>query len=147
MIELKCDVTKVSKKMSTKVSTLYLRYYQFWVWNESNCINHVFRGIRFFHSFVVRSDYEFLHKGSITDALWGPEYRFAATSITIVNYNQSQNIWHWLALVFMWDKALREGFNCCFRDFFASIDKLFTWRGEGARGYHFMKFRHFPKVS
>ena len=33
------------------------------------------------------------------------------------------------------------------RDLFASTNKFFILAGDWALGYHFMKFRHFPKIS
>ena len=54
-----------------------------------------------------------------------------------------------LALVFVWDGALRERFCCCFLGLFgASIGEVLilvvvvVGRGE-ALGYHFMEFGHF----
>ena len=48
--------------------------------------------------------------------------------------------------IFMWDSALREGFNCYFSDFFASIRKFFISAGGLGTGLS-IEFIHFPNVS
>ena len=51
-----------------------------------------------------------------------------------------------LALVFVWDGALRERFCCCFSGLFgASIGEvlILVVVVVGALGYHFMEFGHF----
>ena len=56
-----------------------------------------------------------------------------------------------LALVFMWDSALREEFRgrfiSGFRSFLLVLTKLSFWQGGWALGYHSVGFRHFPDVS
>ena len=53
-----------------------------------------------------------------------------------------------LTLVFMWDGALREGFNFCFaRTFILALTKLSFWQGDWALSSHFVGFRHFPHIS
>ena len=39
------------------------------------------------------------------------------------------------------------GLVAIFRDFFASIKKIFIWPGDWALGYHSMKFRSFLNPS
>ena len=45
-----------------------------------------------------------------------------------ITYNHSQNMR--LTLVFMWNRALREGFNFCFSRAFAWINKIFLLAGR-----------------
>ena len=53
-----------------------------------------------------------------------------------------------LALVFIWDEALRERFNRYFSGLFLLVLAKFSfWQGEWALGYHFLRFRPFPNVS
>ena len=50
-----------------------------------------------------------------------------------------------LTLVFMWNSALREGFNFYFSRVLWKCYQIFVLPG-GALGYHSMGFRHFPGV-
>ena len=52
-----------------------------------------------------------------------------------------------LTLVFVWNGALREGFNCYFSGFFARIYKIFILAGGLGTRLSSVQFGHFPNIS
>ena len=53
-----------------------------------------------------------------------------------------------LTLIFVWNSALREKFNCYFSGLVLLLFTKFSFlKGELTLGYHLTKFGHFPNIS